>query len=90
MLSRFIIRCAQSMEHEKEDVIMPHIAVTMFPGRNEKQKAALAKKLQTFVAEELSIDEKVVSVSVEDIQKEGWTDSMTKFTDDILFVKPGV
>lgn len=69
---------------------MPHIAVTMIPGRNDGQKAALAQKLQDFVAEELSLDKKVVSVSVEDIQKEDWADSMKKFTDDVLFVKPGV
>lgn len=69
---------------------MPHIAITMIPGRNDEQKSALAQKVQDFIAEELKLDKKVVSVSVEDIQKEDWAESMKKFTDDVLFVKPGV
>ncbi|WP_455598130.1 tautomerase family protein [Cloacibacillus sp.] len=49
---------------------MPHIAVMMYPGRNDEKKMALAKKLQDAVEEALGVDRKVISVSVEDVAKE--------------------
>lgn len=49
---------------------MPHIAVMMYPGRNNEKKMALAKKLQDAVEEALGVDRKVISVSVEDVAKE--------------------
>lgn len=69
---------------------MPHIAITMIPGRDEETKLALAKKTQAFLVQELGIDAKFVSVSVQDIPAEDWAKSMEQFPDDILYVKPGV
>ena len=46
---------------------MPHIAVMMYPGRDDEKKMALAKKLQDAVEEALGVDRKVISVSVEDV-----------------------
>ncbi len=68
---------------------MPHIAITMIPGRDEKAKMDLAKKVQAFIAGELSLDPKFVSVSIEDIPMSDWEKSMEKFSREILFVKPG-
>lgn len=68
---------------------MPHVAITMIPGRDDKTKAALAKKIQGFLCEELQLDEKVVSVSIEDIDKENWAESMKKFPEEIMFIKQG-
>lgn len=68
---------------------MPHIAITMIPGRDENAKMALAKKVQAFIAAELSVDPKFVSVSIEDIPLVDWAKSMEKFSQDIMFVKPG-
>jgi len=68
---------------------MPHIAITMIPGRNREEKAALAKKVQMFLVEELNLDAKYVSVSIEDIPKEHWNDSMNTIPAEIMFVKPG-
>ena len=48
---------------------MPHIAITMFPGRSREVKAELAVKVQDFVAAELQLEKEFVSVSVEDIPK---------------------
>ena len=49
---------------------MPHIAVSMYPGRDDEIKKKLALKLQETVAEELKVDPKVITVSVEDVPKE--------------------
>lgn len=70
--------------------IMPHIAITMYPGRSYEQKRNIAEKVQKLVGEELGIDKKAISVSVEDIPKEKWEDNMKQFSEDILYVKPGV
>lgn len=75
---------------EQEVLTMPHIAITMIPGRDEETKQALARKTQAFLVEELGIDPKFVSVFIQDIPKEEWAESMKQFPDEIMFVKPGV
>ena len=69
---------------------MPHVAITMIPGRDEETKRVLAKRTQEFLADELGIDPKFVSVSIQDIPMEDWQKSMEQFPDDIMYVKPGV
>lgn len=69
---------------------MPHVAITMIPGRDEDTKRALAQKTQEFLVKELGIEPKFVSVSVQDIPMEDWQKSMEQFPDDILYVKPDV
>lgn len=69
---------------------MPHIAITMIPGRDDATKQALALKILAFLVGELDIDPKFVSVSIQDIPKEEWGESMKQFHDEIMFVKPGV
>ena len=69
---------------------MPHVAITMIPGRDDETKQALALKIQSFLVQELGIDPKFVSVSIQDISKEDWGKSMEQFPDEIMFVKPGV
>ena len=46
---------------------MPHVAITMIPGRDETTKRELAQKTQTFLQKELGIDPKFISVSIQDI-----------------------
>lgn len=67
---------------------MPHIAVTMIPGRDAQTKKGLADKLQAFLAAELAVDQGLVSVSIQDIPMEDWKENMKKFTSDIMFVLP--
>ncbi len=69
---------------------MPHAAITMIPGRDDEIKQALALKTQAFLVQELGIDPKFVSVSIQDIPKEDWGRSIEQFPDEIMFVKPGV
>lgn len=68
---------------------MPHIAITMIPGRDEAAKRTLAQNVQEFLVKELSVEPKFVSVSIQDIPMENWQKSMEQFTDDILYIKPG-
>lgn len=57
---------------------MPHIAVMMYPGRDEETKKALAQKIQDLVVEELKLPREVVSVSMNDIEKEKFSEAMAK------------
>ncbi|MBR6062098.1 MAG: tautomerase family protein [Spirochaetales bacterium] len=67
---------------------MPHIAVTMYPGRSEEIKSNLADKIQKCVINELGIDSKVVSVSIEEIKPENWQANVDKFKDN-MYIEPG-
>ena len=55
---------------------MPHIAISMYPGRSREEKAALAEKVRTLVSEELKKDPKVVTVSVHDVPAEKWQEHL--------------
>lgn len=69
---------------------MPHVAITMIPGRDDETKRTLAMKTQEFLVKELGIDPKFVSVSIQDIPMDEWNKSMEQFPEEIMYVKPGV
>lgn len=70
---------------------MPHIAVMMYPGRDDEKKMALAKKLQEAAQEVLGVDKRVISVSVEDVAKEDWDENFLKKVDkETIFVNAEV
>ena len=69
---------------------MPHIDITMIPGRDDTAKKEIAVKVQQFLAKELNIDEKFVSVSSEDVANEEWNAHMERLKDKKMFVEPGV
>ena len=50
---------------------MPHIAIKMYPGRDEEKKKNLAEKTRDLVMKELNMDAKYISVSVEEVRKNG-------------------
>lgn len=64
---------------------MPHIAITMIPGRDRETKKSLALKVQEFICEELNLDSEFVSVSIEDVPGEAWTEHMKNFPEDIIY-----
>lgn len=66
---------------------MPHIAITMFPGRDDKTKEALAGKMKETLVKELGVSESVVSVSVQDVRKEDWDAEMQKISEEAMFIK---
>lgn len=69
---------------------MPHIDITMIPGRDDAAKKEIAVKVQQFLAKELNIDEKFVSVSIEDVAKEKWSAHMEHLKGKKIFVEPHV
>lgn len=67
---------------------MPHIAISMIPGRDHDTKVELSHKVQDYLAEELQIDKKYITVSIEDIEPQNWDSWMKKIPDDIMYIKP--
>jgi len=58
----------------------------MFPGRSLEVKADLAKKVQDFLVKELNLEEKYISVSIEDVAVENWDESMKKIPADTMYI----
>jgi 4-oxalocrotonate tautomerase len=48
---------------------MPHVLVKLYSGRSEQQKAKLAAALSEAVVSTLKMDEKSVSVAIEDVEQ---------------------
>jgi 4-oxalocrotonate tautomerase len=57
---------------------MPHVIVKLQSGRSEQQKTALAQAVTRAVVETLKSGEGSVSVGIEDVQPEDWTDQVYK------------
>lgn len=72
---------------------MPHVIIKLHPGRSDEQITGLAEKIAGDVAEIAKCDKKVVSVSVEEVTPEEWSekvygpDIMNK--QDSLIIRPG-
>lgn len=62
---------------------MPHIKVSMYPGRTNEMKEQIAAKLQETLVNELGCGAAAVSVSVEDVTPENWDEEVANI------VKPG-
>ena len=67
---------------------MPHIAVSMLPGRSRELKQALAEKLRDSLMETLGVEKENVSVSIEDVELEDWGRLMEGFPEETIFVNP--
>jgi 4-oxalocrotonate tautomerase len=78
------------MEQEKT---MPHVLVKLWPGKSEQQKTRLAEAITKNVADILNYGEESVSVAVEEVRSQDWTekvynpDIQSKW--DTLYKKPG-
>lgn len=72
---------------------MPHISVKMHPGRTEQQKTQLAARIVQDVIDVIKCDEKVVSVTIEDVTPEDWAQKVYKpdilENRDKLYKQPG-
>ena len=67
---------------------MPHIAIKMYPGRSEELKKEIAVKTRDFLAQEMGMEEKFFSVSVEDIEKDQWQEEVVdKIAKDDLYIE---
>lgn len=67
---------------------MPHISIKMYPGRTEEVKKELAEKTKEFIMEQMNMEEKYISVSVEEYEKEDWKEEVAdKIRPEELYVK---
>ena len=72
---------------------MPHVIVKLWPGRSEQQKKRLAQAIVEDVVAIMKCGEESVSVSIEEIEPQDWTEKVYK--PDILdkpqnlYKKPG-
>ena len=72
---------------------MPHIIIKLWPGRDEAQKQALAKRIAEDVTQTLGAMPQSISVAIEEIAQEDWPhevflpDIMEK--EETLYIRPG-
>lgn len=72
---------------------MPHVIVKLVTGRSDQQKTKIAEEVTKAIMGTANCNESAVSVSIEDIQADAWTEKVYK--PDILggpgrlFKKPG-
>ena len=66
---------------------MPHIAVMMYPGRDEETKKRLAEKIRQAVVDELKVSPSVVSVSAFDIEKDAFPEAMENIPEKNILLK---
>jgi len=72
---------------------MPHVVVKLWPGRSEEQKTKLTEAIVKDVMTHLNSSEASVSVTIEEVNQEDWTQKV--YNPDIqgkwdkLYKKPG-
>lgn len=66
---------------------MPHIAITLFPGRNEATKRDIAEKMLQQYVETFGTDAAAVSVSIVEVPAEEFTETVQeRYRADDLYI----
>jgi 4-oxalocrotonate tautomerase len=72
---------------------MPHVVVKLWPGKSEQQKTRLAEEIVKDVMAVLHYGEESVSLAIEEVKPEDWTEKVYKPDIqkkwDKLYKKPG-
>lgn len=72
---------------------MPHIIIKLYPGRTEEQKQNLTEAITKDVVSIAECEEKSVSVAIEEIPPNEWTEKVYKAeimkNQNNLYKKPG-
>ncbi len=72
---------------------MPHVIVKLRPGKSEKQKSELAKRIAQDVMDVLHYGEESVSVGLEEVSAADWAEKVYQpdivKNSDKLYKKPG-
>ena len=55
---------------------MPHVSVTMYPGCTESEKREFTNRIVSSVVEITGAEERVVSVTVEEVSPERWPEAV--------------
>lgn len=67
---------------------MPHISIKMYPGRTEEMKKNIAVKTRDLLVQEMGMDAKFFSVSVEEVEKEKWQEEVVdKIASEDMYVE---
>jgi 4-oxalocrotonate tautomerase len=78
---------------ESKENIVPHVSVKMYPGRSEKDKAALAEAIAQDVMNIIGAGRKSISVAIEEIAPQEWKEKVYEpeimKKSDKLYIKPG-
>jgi 4-oxalocrotonate tautomerase len=78
---------------ELKERTMPHVIVKIYPGRSEQQKIRLAEQIVKVVVANAKCEEKSVSVAIEEIKPEDWSEKLYKpdilNNPEKLYKKPG-
>jgi 4-oxalocrotonate tautomerase len=86
-------RCFKATGNSKgKESVMPHVLVKLYSGRSEQQKARLAEAVSQAVVATLKLDEKSVSVAIEDVEPANWTREVYKpdiLNNPKIYKKPG-
>lgn len=70
---------------------MPHITVKCYKGRSKEQLQIIADKIATCAAEEFELNREVISVSIEEVEKDKWPEiyhNEIYGNEETLFVAP--
>jgi 4-oxalocrotonate tautomerase len=57
---------------------MPHVIVKLWPGKSQQQKTQIAKRIVEAVTSTLRYGEASVSVALEEVQPQDWTEKVYK------------
>ncbi len=57
---------------------MPHVIIKLWPGKSEQQKRKLAERITTAVMTTLHYGAESVSVGIEEISAQDWTEQVYK------------
>jgi 4-oxalocrotonate tautomerase len=71
---------------------MPHVLIKLYAGRTHQQKEKLAEAITKAVMNTLKLEEESISVAVEDVAPEHWTEKVYKpdvLNNPKLYKKPG-
>lgn len=70
---------------------MPHIAIKMYPGRDEETKKRLAQAILETASKELNRGKEHFSVSIEDVPQENWKEAVYDkvVADKNTLIQPG-
>ena len=67
---------------------MPHVNISMYSGRDDSTKKDIARKIQAFLSKELGMEDKYVSVSIEDVLPENWEERMKALKKEDIIIPP--
>ena len=67
---------------------MPHIGVSLYPGRDEETKKTLSEDIKRFLVDELSFPPESVSISIIEIEPDNFQDEISrKYDSKDLYIK---